>query len=226
MRFTSAVTASLLLFTPVAYADSFQAQINALNAQIAQQQQQAAAAHDQVNTIGGQVALLNAQIASVEAQLALTRTKQAQTAANIEKANLRWLQEKRKDLVNWSVHEADARVVMLPHESLAIVSEGYLGQNFSKKPDQNTVKQLCNELGSLYITTLQSFYGQLEPGSDVSITIPVWNTAIGWLRLEIIDPVTDMGYTLRSFAHCDSRNLIYRRPNQIVGRQLLLLRKP
>lgn len=139
--------------------------------------------------------------------------------------NLAWLDTQRLNLSSWEVREADARKVTLPSEPLAIVSEGYLGEHLSTKPDQKTYKRLDSELTALWGDTLKHLHGQLEAGSEVTITVPVWHTTSGWRALQIIDLLPDLGYTLRSFAHVDSRNLIYRRPNQIVGRQLLILRK-
>lgn len=71
---------------PAAFADSFDAQIAALNNQISASQQTAEAAHAQANTVAGQIDELDAQIDSVTAQLSLNRTKQQQTQQRISDA--------------------------------------------------------------------------------------------------------------------------------------------
>jgi peptidoglycan DL-endopeptidase CwlO len=82
----SALIALVMLLAPAAYADSFDAQISALNSQIAGSQQAAQAAHAQADTVAGQIDELDAQIASVTAQLQLNRTKQVQTQQRINDA--------------------------------------------------------------------------------------------------------------------------------------------
>ncbi len=139
--------------------------------------------------------------------------------------NLTWLNSQRSDLPVWAIESADARTLTLPDEPLAIVSEGYLGPNMSKQPSATEVANLRRELGELYSKSLANWAKQLTHGAEVSITLPMWRTPKGWQTLDIIDRLPDLGYNLVSFSHLDSRQLNYHRPNQIVGRQLLIVRK-
>lgn len=82
------------LAVPVAQADSYDEQIKALNAQVAQQQSVASELHAKADTLGNKVAGLNAQVAAVNAQLQLNRAKQQQTNARMEEATLQ-LQTKK-----------------------------------------------------------------------------------------------------------------------------------
>ncbi len=141
------------------------------------------------------------------------------------KENLTWLGTQRPDLRPWSVELADAQTLALPDEPLAIVSEGYLGPNMSKQPIPADITRLRAELGELYLKSLINWAKQLPSGAEVSITVPMWRTREGWQNLDIIDRLPGLGYNLESFKHADSRKLDYHRPNQIVGRQLLILRK-
>jgi tRNA G10 N-methylase Trm11 len=139
-------------------------------------------------------------------------------------ANLAWLRTQRTGLPQASATEADARRVKLPKSPLAIVSEGFLGPHLTKPPTTE-LKTMQKELGALYSDSLINWGKQLAADSEVTITTPIWNTAQGWQGLDIIDRLPDLGYDLRSFARVNPRKLVYRRPQQIVGRQLLLLRK-
>lgn len=138
--------------------------------------------------------------------------------------NLDWLREKRGGLRQASAVEADARSVVLPPDSLAIVSEGYLGPHLSKRPSDAQYRKLSSELRTLYLESLINWRKQLPSKTVVTITAPIWHTEDGWRGLGLIDRLSDIGYTLKSFAHVDSRKVVYRRPNQIVGRQLLIMR--
>jgi tRNA G10 N-methylase Trm11 len=139
--------------------------------------------------------------------------------------NLRWLSSQRSGLKESSVFESDARTTTLPSHNCSIVSEGYLGTNLTRDPDPKQFASLRTELTDLYAESLRNFAKQLDPGAEITITLPMWHTQHGWRGLNIIDHLSDMGYSLRQFTHVDSRALVYRRPNQFVGRQLLVIRK-
>lgn len=139
--------------------------------------------------------------------------------------NLTWLTQQRSDLADWSAAEADARNVTLPSGKLAIVSEGYLGPNMSSKPSVQQLGPIISELRALYRDSLANWSAQIDSETEITLTAPIWQTPDGWKPLGIVDLLPDLGYTLRQFAHVKSDALIYRRPNQFVGRQLLILRK-
>ena len=139
--------------------------------------------------------------------------------------NMQWLQKLQPDIPPWYAIEHDAATVTLPRQPIAIVTEGYLGPNQTKRPDAQATRQLKAELLPIFTESLKNWSSQLDTGSCVTITTPLWQTRTGWEGLEIIDQLPDLGYTLKRFQHVRSNNLAYRRPNQYVGRQLLILRK-
>lgn len=141
------------------------------------------------------------------------------------KENLAWLRRLRPELPESSVDVADARAVELPKPPLAIVSEGYLGPNLSNAPSAQRLKELQAEMSQLYADSLRHWHSQLPAKTQVSITAPVWYSADGPQDAGVIDQLPDLGYTLVSFKHVQSHNLIYRRSGQSVGRQLLISRK-
>ena len=147
----------------------------------------------------------------------------AEMVAATEK-NLQWL-DGQKSIAPWSVTLADARQVSLPKSPVAIVSEGYLGPNLSKLPSGMELKRLQQDTLDLYQQSLKHWRSQLSRDAEITITIPVWRAQDGWKTTGIVDRLSDLGYTLKRFECADSSRLIYRRPQQIVGRQLLLLRK-
>ncbi len=139
--------------------------------------------------------------------------------------NVAWLRERMPELPPAEASLADATSVQLPSPPLAIVSEGYLGPHLSRQPTEPEVARLQAELLDLYTASLRHWAAQLPASAEVTMTAPVWRTAAGWRTTEIIDRLPDLGYTLKSFATVDSRKLVYRRPQQVVGRQLLIMRK-
>lgn len=79
---TSVLVAALVLAQPV-FADSFDDQINALRAQVAQQQAAAASLHAEVNNASARVAQLRAQSAALQAQINLSQARYNQLSTNI-----------------------------------------------------------------------------------------------------------------------------------------------
>lgn len=136
--------------------------------------------------------------------------------------NLKWLGTKVHDLKSWTVTQGDALSIKLPPDC-AIVSEGYLGPNQSSKPTLSAIKPIKNQLLELYTGALASWQGQLKAGSQITITCPAWNSQKGLVGLGLVDRLPDLGYTLKRFKHVPSDSLIYRRPDQFVGRQLLVM---
>jgi tRNA G10 N-methylase Trm11 len=138
--------------------------------------------------------------------------------------NLPWLQEQVADpLPSWRVDEADARKVRLP-ASVAVVSEGYLGPNKVSAPEPKQLAAMKLELGQLYRETLSSWATQLPPDAEIALCVPAWRIGKAWSYLGLVDELADLGYTLKGFKHVRTP-LLYARDDQVVGRQLLLLRK-
>lgn len=140
------------------------------------------------------------------------------------RTNIPWLDTQvAAPLPAWSAELADARKVELPPK-VAVVSEGYLGPNMSEPPKLAEIPALRRELMALYSESLANFASQLPSGAEVSMSAPAWRVGKDWHYLGIIDELPRLGYTLRSFEHVRTP-LLYARADQVVGRQLLLLRK-
>jgi tRNA G10 N-methylase Trm11 len=138
--------------------------------------------------------------------------------------NLPWLEGEAGGLLpKWSVAEADVRTVKLP-VGCAVVSEGYLGPNLSRPPVPAELAKMRDELLKLYRAALSNFARQLLADGEVSICVPAWKVGTRWQYLGLVDELPDLGYTLKGFEAAPS-SLLYSRENQVVGRQLLLLRK-
>jgi hypothetical protein len=140
------------------------------------------------------------------------------------RSNMAWLdQEAAADLPSWTAGVADAREVVLP-AGCAVVSEGYLGPNMTRSPTLEVLAAIRKELLALYVDSLRNWAGQLPTGSEVSICAPAWRINKQWHYLGLVDELGNLGYTPKSFRVAPTP-LLYARDDQVVGRQLLLLRK-
>lgn len=136
--------------------------------------------------------------------------------------NLEWLASQRP-LPDWSVELADATTAPPPHPGCAIVSEGYLGPNPGGIP--SNLEGVKVELEQLYHQFLLHSAGWQSKGQRLVLCLPAWHHHQRVEMLSIIDRLTDVGYALRRFATADSSRLIYHRPGQAVGRQILILER-
>lgn len=138
------------------------------------------------------------------------------------RTNLNWLAEHHGSLPAWSVAQADAKR-WLPDPGQAIVTEGYLGPNFSRLPRPSEIESISAELTAFYRQVLQHWAAAMPGGSQLAMCLPSWRTAKGWADLGIIDELPDLGYTFKGLTHADALSLRYARPDQVVGRRILLL---
>ncbi len=140
------------------------------------------------------------------------------------KENLTWLgTQVPTSLPHWEVKQADARDLKLSADC-AVVSEGYLGTHLDHSPADAELAKLRQELTELYRAALANFGRQQAHGAEIAICAPAWRVKGQWHYLGIVDELPRLGYTLKRFKHVRTP-LLYARGDQIVGRQLLLLRK-
>jgi hypothetical protein len=79
-------------------------------------------------------------------------------------------------------------------------------------------------MADLYRAVLQNLARQLDSGAEVTICVPAWRMPKGWSYLEIVDDLRRLGYTNKVLKHVP-QPVLYARLGQMVGRQILLLRK-
>lgn len=140
--------------------------------------------------------------------------------------NLRWLGGNYRyngKLVY--VKSADARNYIWDASVDMVVSETYLGPPLRHSPGMNKLENIRGEVDQLLSRFLKNIQRQLKPGTPLCIAIPVWFTGRQAFHTKTVDHLESLGYTRLSFSHADSKDLIYRRFDQVVGRELLVLKK-
>jgi tRNA G10 N-methylase Trm11 len=134
------------------------------------------------------------------------------------RANLQ-AQELKADL-----ETADARTHSWQPPIDAVVSETYLGPPLHTVPAQGKIDTLAQASGQLMTKFLKNIGPQLASGAPLVLAVPAWQTKDGKLtRSTVVDQIEHLGYTRRSFKMAEDKDLIYRRPDQVVGRELLVL---
>lgn len=104
-----------------------------------------------------------------------------------------------------------------------IACETYLGRPLTAEPKPEVLQEIMRDVDTIHRKFLQNVAHQTEPGFRMCIAVPAWKTKNGFKHLKTLDSLADLGYNRVSFAHPSTRDLIYHRENQVVGRELVIL---
>lgn len=139
--------------------------------------------------------------------------------------NMDWLQGKYpRDDLTIHIKQGDAMTHdwKLPEGApVAIACETYLGQPFSAPPRDaklEEVRKLCNNIVNSF---LKNIHTQTQPGTILCVAVPAWTTQQGDLaRLPAVTNISTLGYE-----KLIDKDLIYKREDQVVARDILVLRR-
>lgn len=138
--------------------------------------------------------------------------------------NINWLTNQYNLSIPFDVFIADAtRIDKVPEGQYSIVTEGYLGTMLSNTPTPDQIEQLRGELSHLYLNFLKKIKSLSNQPQSIVLSLPCWQTKEALNMLEIIDQINNLGYTVKQFKSVETNNLIYKREEQIVGRQIVVL---
>ena len=139
--------------------------------------------------------------------------------------NIQWLIKKYPQIEGHVVIEkADAINHKWPRFSV-VASEVFLGRPLSSLPGDDELKKIINDANTIIKKFLINIASQLQPGQRMVLAVPAWRVKKGFKHLPLVDHLTDMGYTRLDLVHVKRDELIYFRENQIVARELLILKR-
>jgi len=104
-----------------------------------------------------------------------------------------------------------------------IACETYLGRPFSTEPRPEVLREVMQDVDTIHRKFLRNVARQTKPGLRMCIAVPAWFTKQGVQHLKTLDSLEELGYNRVSFVHADTRDLIYHRESQVVGRELVIL---
>lgn len=140
-------------------------------------------------------------------------------------ANLEWLAAKF-GAPPAAVELADARDLNLPGGVQAIISETYLGPIITRAPTVERASKLAAESDELIRASLKNLEPQLPKEARLCLALPAWRTASDSIVTPaLVDTPPPTGYNRISLPGIKSADLLWLRPNQYVGRQLIILEK-
>ncbi len=138
--------------------------------------------------------------------------------------NINWLRQNKPELSGLlSINQGDATAYKWPKGVSCISSETYLGRPFSSQPKPEVLNEVVRDVDTIHKKFLQNITHQTRPGFRMCVAVPAWKTSSGFRHLPSLDHLNRLGYTRQSFVHASDDQLIYHRPDQIVGRELVTL---
>lgn len=147
-----------------------------------------------------------------------------QRVTDFTKTNLDWLQSKFPELDRkYHLETADAQNNTWQPPIDLVVSETFLGKPLNHLLPIDQLRTMAQEINVLHKKFLQNLAGQISSGTRLCLAVPAWQTKNGFLRLAMLDQLTDLGYNRVVLKHADSNDLIYHRPDQLVARELIIL---
>ncbi|MBR5647842.1 hypothetical protein IKW73_02825 [Candidatus Saccharibacteria bacterium] len=123
----------------------------------------------------------------------------------------------------FQVSQGDATTFQWEQPIDAVACEGYLGAPMSTPPAEIKLKEQKQECGSIVLGFLKNLASQIDSDTPVVIAAPAWLRSDGtYSRLEIVDEIANMGYNVMNKSR---EGLLYHREDQIVARDIIILRK-
>ena len=130
---------------------------------------------------------------------------------------------KHFDFKNYEVGVGDAISFHWNQPIDAVACEGYLGKPFAKIPSEMELKEQKQECGAIVLGFLKNLADQVKASAPVTIAVPAWlRENKTYERLDILDLIDKLGYNVENKSR---EGLLYHRDNQVVARDIIILRK-
>lgn len=140
--------------------------------------------------------------------------------------NLAWLEKTARLTINKTLEQGDAMEHQWEQPVDAIAAEGYLGQPFSASPSPAKLTEVRGNCNHIIGSFLRNAARQLEPGTPVVLAVPAWIDKQGnYTHLPLTTDVESYGFERIELQTVRTDTLLYARPDQVVARELLILKK-
>jgi tRNA (guanine10-N2)-dimethyltransferase len=138
--------------------------------------------------------------------------------------NLDWLRRTHHAHFDEELEIGDATSFQWSQPIDLVATETYLGKPYSAEPRDDNLRENIANCNVILTKFLKNLATQITPDTGVCVAVPCWFTSRQAIHLPLIAKLTDLGFE-QIFYSDNHENLIYHRENQIVGRELLVLRK-
>lgn len=139
--------------------------------------------------------------------------------------NLDWLATHGVDDASSVVLEAgDATEFTWKHSFSAVAGETYLGRPLSGWPTPDKLQEIIGTCNIILQKFLRNLADQTPAGTRLCLAMPAWVAPNGRIyHLSLLDQLEVMGYNRVSFSWAQPQEMVYHRPEQLVGRELVVI---
>ncbi len=124
---------------------------------------------------------------------------------------------------NYKVEVGDATTFCWEQPISAVACEGYLGRPMSMVPAEIKLREEKQKCSVIILGFLKNLVKQIAVDTPVVMAVPAWLRPDGiYSRLDILDEIEGMGYNVSSKTR---EGLLYHRKEQVVARDIIILRK-
>lgn len=147
------------------------------------------------------------------------------TASNLEWLNTYAAQEGHSPVSeSIALEVGDATAHQWKHPFTTVACEGYLGHPLSHWPTPDKLQPIITTCDTIARKFLANITEQVPSGTRLCIALPAWQAPTGRLHhLKTLDQIEDLGYNRVRFSWASGQDMVYRRPDQLVARELLVI---
>ncbi len=139
--------------------------------------------------------------------------------------NLVWLADTHKADIHSRLEQGDAMTHHWQQPIDVVACEAYLGQPFSAPPSPAKLREVTGNCNHIISTFLKNIHPQLQSGTPLCVAVPAWRDSSGhFTHLPLTKHLTELGYKRHEFSTI-KENLLYYREDQVVARELLVLKR-
>ena len=118
----------------------------------------------------------------------------------------------------------DATTHQWTHPITAIACETYLGRPLSHWPTPDKLQEIKGNCNVIVQKFLQNLASQIQSGTRLCLAVPAWVAPNGRIHhLAVLDQLESLGYNRISFVWANTDEMVYRRPDQLVARELIVI---
>ena len=140
--------------------------------------------------------------------------------------NLDWLTNRYSLDSKVVIEQGDAMTHAWVGSLDAVATETYLGQPFSAPPSPAKLTEVRGNCNHIISEFLKNIAPQLDDGTPLCVAVPAWRDTTGnFTHLPLVKNLGKLGYKQITLQHVTAEQLLYYREDQVVAREILLLKR-
>jgi SAM-dependent methyltransferase len=139
--------------------------------------------------------------------------------------NLEWLATRGTEhATSVELEVGDATTHQWSHPFSIVAGETYLGRPLSNWPNPEKLQEIIGTCNVILQKFLVNLAGQIPSGTRLCLAMPAWVAPNGRIyHLSLLDSLEVMGYNRVRFLWAQEQEMVYRRPDQLVARELVVI---